>query len=363
MSQTRERNPGRGSAREEQRACALPKPADGGEGARPPPNASSGGAPRQLGARPHDGRSPDARAHVHGAARRNRAHYRRCAAGFLRCLDAPPACAQRASVLFPAPFSASPVFAPSLKSMRVSVVVHAAAVRAPPRCGAAGGSETHTTTRGGLDSCNHACERLRVKRSQHPLPYAHSFCGIGRDCSLCRHELLPAAYTRTIKHTACPARRDSREAAGEGLGRSTRWTRLITPRFDQLGFLVALPSPLDKQQKGVLRRCIAGVDLHTRVCTRKPATSAAVQCAQRALGHADSPCTCISNEPRPTSRHDASDFDLTTRQRTIAADRPACLAAVPARAAERCRQQRAAEGQQRHAFLSAPHAWLMPSLP
>ena len=218
---------------------------------------------------------------MHGAARRNRAHYRRCAAGFLRCLDAPPACAQRASVLFPAPFSASPVFAPSLKSMRVSVVVHAAAVRAPPRCGAAGGSETHTTTRGGLDSCNHACERLRVKRSQHPLPYAHSFCGIGRDCSLCRHELLPAAYTRTIKHTACPARRDSREAAGEGLGRSTRWTRLITPRFDQLGFLVALPSPLDKQQKGVLRRCIAGVDLHTRVCTRKPATSAAVQCAQQ----------------------------------------------------------------------------------
>ena len=88
LSQTRERNPGRGSAREEQRACALPKPADGGEGARPPPNASSGGAPRQLGARPHDGRSPDARAHVHGAARRNRAHYRRCAAGFLRCLDA-----------------------------------------------------------------------------------------------------------------------------------------------------------------------------------------------------------------------------------------------------------------------------------
>ena len=151
----------------------------------------------------------------------------------------------------------------------------------PPRCGAAGGSETHTTTRGGLDSCNHACERLRVKRSQHPLPYAHSFCGIGRDCSLCRHELLPAACTRTIKHTACPARRDSREAAGEGLGRSTRWTRLITPRFDQLGFLVALPSPLDKQQKGVLRRCIAGVGLHTRVCTRYPATSAAVHCAQQ----------------------------------------------------------------------------------
>jgi hypothetical protein len=93
--------------------------------------------------------------------------------------------------------------------------------------------------------------------------------------------LLPAAYTRTIKHTACPARRDSREAAGEGLGRSTRWTRLITPRFDQLGFLVALPSPLDKQQKGVLRRFIAGVGLHTRVCTRYPATSAAVHCAQQ----------------------------------------------------------------------------------
>ena len=55
--------------------------------------------------------------------------------------------------------------------------------------------------------------------------------------------------------------------------------------LDQLGFLVALPSPLDKQQKGVLRRCIAGVDLHTRVCTRKPATSAAVQCAQPA--HSD----------------------------------------------------------------------------
>ena len=51
--------------------------------------------------------------------------------------------------------------------------------------------------------------------------------------------------------------------------------------LDQLGFLVALPSPLDKQQKGVLRRCIAGVGLHTRVCTRYPATSAAVQCAQQ----------------------------------------------------------------------------------
>ena len=172
------------------------------------------------------------------------------------------------------------VRAPSLKSMRVSVIVHAAAVRAPPRYGAAGGSETHTT-RGGLDRSNHACERLRVKRSQHPLPYAHSFCGMGHACSLCRHELLPAACTRTIKHTACPARRDSREAAGEGLGRSTRWTRLITPRFDQLGFLVALPSPLDKQQKGVLRRFIAGVGLHTRVCTRYPATSAAVHCAQQ----------------------------------------------------------------------------------
>ena len=36
------------------------------------------------------------------------------------------------------------VRAPSLKSMRVSVIVHAAAVRAPPRYGAAGGSETHT---------------------------------------------------------------------------------------------------------------------------------------------------------------------------------------------------------------------------
>ena len=35
----------------------------------------------------------------------------------------------------PAPFSASPVFAPSLKSMRVSVIVHAAAVRAPPGTG------------------------------------------------------------------------------------------------------------------------------------------------------------------------------------------------------------------------------------
>ena len=42
----------------------------------------------ERGSRPHDGRSPDARAHVHGAARRNRANYRRCAAGFLRCLDA-----------------------------------------------------------------------------------------------------------------------------------------------------------------------------------------------------------------------------------------------------------------------------------
>ena len=51
--------------------------------------------------------------------------------------------------------------------------------------------------------------------------------------------------------------------------------------LDQLGFLVALPSPLDKQQKGVLRRCIAGVGLHTRVCTRYPATSAAVHCAQQ----------------------------------------------------------------------------------
>ena len=51
--------------------------------------------------------------------------------------------------------------------------------------------------------------------------------------------------------------------------------------LDQLGFLVALPSPLDKQQKGVLRRFIAGVGLHTRVCTRYPATSAAVHCAQQ----------------------------------------------------------------------------------
>lgn len=51
--------------------------------------------------------------------------------------------------------------------------------------------------------------------------------------------------------------------------------------LDQLGFLVALPSPLDKQQKGVLRRFIAGVGLHTHVCTRYPATSAAVHCAQQ----------------------------------------------------------------------------------
>ena len=363
LSQTRERNPGRGSAREEQRACALPKPADGGEGARPPPNASSGSAPRQLGARPHGGRSPDARAHVHGAARRNMAHYRRCAAGFLRCLDA-STCVRTTGLgsLPRALLRVTRVRAPSLKSMRVSVIVHAAAVRAPPRYGAAGGSETHTT-RGGLDRSNHACERLRVKRSQHPLPYAHSFCGMGHACSLCRHELLPAACTRTIKHTACPARRDSHEAAGEGLGRSTRWTRLITPRLISSGssslFRVHLTSS-KKVCSGAVSQELTCTHASARV---SPRPAPRCNAHNSALGHADSPCTCISNEPRPTSRHDASDFDLTTRQRTIAADRPACLAAVPARAAERCRQQRAAVGQKRHAFFSAPHAWLMPSLP
>ena len=72
----------------------------------------------------------------------------------------------------------------------------------PPRAGRLAVPRRTQQTRGGLDcSSNHACKRLSMKRSRHPLSYAQGFCGMGRTCSLCRHELLPAVCTRTIKHS------------------------------------------------------------------------------------------------------------------------------------------------------------------
>ena len=79
--------------------------------------------------------------------------------------------------------------------------VHGASVRAPPRAGRLAVPRRTQQTRGGLDCSNHACKRLSMKRSRHPLSYAQGFCGMGRTCSLCRHELLPAVCTRTIKHS------------------------------------------------------------------------------------------------------------------------------------------------------------------
>ena len=71
----------------------------------------------------------------------------------------------------------------------------------PPRAGRLAVPRRTQQTRGGLDCSNHACKRLSMKRSRHPLSYAQGFCGMGRTCSLCRHELLPAVCTRTIKHS------------------------------------------------------------------------------------------------------------------------------------------------------------------